>query len=384
MSLDFLHPVSEKLIGEISSLHKSVLGKKIVIHGKDNFPDLGDVKIAILGVLEDRRSVDPKDVPYHYNQVRKEFYKLFAGNWTGIIADLGDIYPGDTVDDTYFLLESVIKELLDKSIIPIILGGSQDLAYAQYRAYDDYGRMVNLVNIDAQFDLGDTEQVLCNKSYVGKMVVNEPYNLFNYANLGYQTYFNAQEEINLIDKLFFEAYRLGEITSDITLSEPVMRDADFVSLDVSSVSMVNTNPAMPNGFSGKEICALARYAGISDKVSSFGIYEIQNLDMNKNSAMLVSQILWYFIEGVNFRKKEYNNSFLREFIKFTVPLENRDLIFYKSEISGRWWVEIPNTINFNNKLNKQSLLPCTHQDYLDACNQIIPERWFKAYRKNEI
>ena len=99
---------------------------------------------------------------------------------------------GDSVDDTYFLLKQVTEDLLNRSIIPIILGGSR-LAYAQYRAYDDYGQMVNLVNVDAQFDLGDTEQDLCNKSYVGKMVVNEPYNLFNYANIGYQTYFNAQE-----------------------------------------------------------------------------------------------------------------------------------------------------------------------------------------------
>jgi len=383
MSLEFLQPVSAEVIEEISSIHKSALGKQIQVHAQNVFPDLAKVKIALVGVLEDRRGVETAN-RFQYNHIRREFYKLYSGNWTETIADLGDIYPGDTVDDTYFLLKSVTEELLNRSIIPIILGGSQDLTYAQYRAYDDFGQMVNLVNIDAQFDLGDTEQKLCNKSYVGKMVVNEPYNLFNYSNLGYQTYFNAQEEINLIEKLFFEAYRLGEITSDITLAEPVLRDADFVTLDVNSVAFGGVSPAMPNGFSGKEICALARYAGISDKVSSFGVYEIQNLELSKNSAMLVSQILWYFIEGVNFRKKEYNNSFLREFTKFTVPLENRDLIFFRSEISGRWWVEIPNSINFNNKLNKQALLPCTHQDYLDACNQIIPKRWFKAYRKNEI
>ena len=384
MSFEFLHPISEDILAEVESLHKSTLGKQLSFHTANDFPDLTEIKVAIIGVVESRRSVRENDVPFNFNHIRKEFYKLYAGNWNERIADLGDIYAGDSVDDTYFLLKQVTEDLLNRSIIPIILGGSQDLAYAQYRAYDDYGQMVNLVNVDAQFDLGDTEQDLCNKSYVGKMVVNEPYNLFNYANIGYQTYFNAQEEINLIDKLFFEAYRLGEISSDITLAEPVMRDANFVTLDVTSVAMTNVNPSMPNGFSGKEICALSRYAGISDKVSSLGIYEIQDLDLTKNSAMLVSQILWYFIEGVNFRKKEYNNSFLKEFNKFTVPLENEHLVFYRSEISGRWWVEIPNSKNFNNKLNKQSLLSCSHQDYLDACNQVIPERWFKAYRKNEI
>ena len=256
MSFEFLHPISEDILAEVENLHKSTLGKQLSFHTANDFPDLTEIKVAIIGVVESRRSVRENDVPFNFNHIRKEFYKLYSGNWNERIADLGDIYAGDSVDDTYFLLKQVTEDLLNRSIIPVILGGSQDLAYAQYRAYDDYGQMVNLVNVDAQFDLGDTEQDLCNKSYVGKMVVNEPYNLFNYANIGYQTYFNAQEEINLIDKLFFEAYRLGEISSDITLAEPVMRDANFVILDVTSVAMTNVNPSMPNGFSGKEICCL--------------------------------------------------------------------------------------------------------------------------------
>src|SRR5690606_32434424 len=104
--------------------------------------------------------------------------------------------------------------------------GSQDLAYSQYRAYDNIAQMVNLVNIDACFDLGDAEKGFTNKSYVSKMILEQPYNLFNYSNLGYQTYFNAQEEIDLIEKLYFDAYRLGDISVQMELVEPVMRDAD--------------------------------------------------------------------------------------------------------------------------------------------------------------
>jgi arginase family enzyme len=184
MSFEFLHPILEDILAEVENLHKSTLGKQLSFHTANDFPDLTEIKVAIIGVVESRRSVRENDVPFNFNHIRKEFYKLYAGNWNERIADLGDIYAGDSVDDTYFLLKQVTEDLLNRSIIPIILGGSQDLAYAQYRAYDDYGQMVNLVNVDAQFDLGDTEQDLCNKSYVGKMVVNEPYNLFNYANIG--------------------------------------------------------------------------------------------------------------------------------------------------------------------------------------------------------
>ena len=54
----------------------------------------------------------------------------------------------------------------------------------------------------------------------------------------------------------------------------------------------------PNGFDGKEICAISRYAGISNKVSSFGIFEYKSSNEDEVTEMLISQIIWYFIEGV--------------------------------------------------------------------------------------
>ncbi len=92
-----------------------------------------------------------------FDAFRKELYALYPGNWNHKIVDLGDIENGDTVEDTYFAVKTVVEALLKKDIIPIILGGSQDLVYAQYRAYDSLGNMVNLVNVDNNFDLGDAE-----------------------------------------------------------------------------------------------------------------------------------------------------------------------------------------------------------------------------------
>jgi hypothetical protein len=57
-----------------------------------------------------------------------------------------------------------------------------------------------------------------------------------------------------------------EISNNL-YAEPVFRDADIV-LDLNSVKVSdsgNFTYFTPNGF-GKEICSLARYAGISDKV----------------------------------------------------------------------------------------------------------------------
>ena len=384
MEFDFLSPVDNEIIIFKNNLSSLQLGSKVAFHTDTDFPDIDTIKIAIIGVLENRGNVDNGNDNLNLDHIRKELYSLFPGNWHAAIADLGDIVQGNSLDDTYFALQKVATRLIRKGIIPILIGGSQDLTYPLYRAYDSLEQMVNLVSIDSTFDFGKQEEQISSKSYLSKIILDEPNNLFNYTNIGYQTYYNSQEEIDLIEKLFFDAYRLGEISNHIELSEPALRDADIVSLDLNSVISNCTgsfSPFSPNGFSGKEICGLSRYAGISDKVSSFGIF---NYDNSSTSTVIISQIIWYFIEGVNYRSNEYPFGTRDNYLKYIVPLDNDELVFYKSNKTGRWWIEIHFLTGRHNNLNKYTLLSCSHEDYLGACNNEIPERWWKAQRKNLI
>ena len=384
MEFDFLSPVDNEIIIFKNNLSSLQLGSKVAFHTDTDFPDIDTIKIAIIGVLENRGNIDNGNDNLNLDHIRKELYSLFPGNWHAAIADLGDIVQGNSLDDTYFALQKVATRLIRKGIIPILIGGSQDLTYPLYRAYDSLEQMVNLVSIDSTFDFGKQEEQISSKSYLSKIILDEPNNLFNYTNIGYQTYYNSQEEIDLIEKLFFDAYRLGEISNHIELSEPALRDADIVSLDLNSVISNCTgsfSPFSPNGFSGKEICGLSRYAGISDKVSSFGIF---NYDNSSTRAVIISQIIWYFIEGVNYRSNEYPFGTRDNYLKYIVPLDNDELVFYKSNKTGRWWIEIHFLTGRHNNLNKYTLLSCSHEDYLGACNNEIPERWWKAQRKNLI
>lgn len=381
MVFDFLQPVRQEIVNYVKGLSSQHLGNKVVFHTESDFPDIEHVKIAIIGVLENRGTgYDAKPVDLAF--IRKELYGLFPGNWNATIADLGDIDAGNSLDDTSFALREVVAALLRKKIIPIVIGGSQDLTYSLYRAYDKLEQMVNLVAIDARFDFGKEQDAISAGSYVTKIIVDEPNNLFNFSNIGYQTYYNSQEEIDLIEKLFFDAYRLGEMSNNIALAEPVFRDADFVSVDLNSVKSAdsgNFSIFTPNGFTGKEICALSRYSGISDKVSLLGIF---NHESNRQEAVLIAQIVWYFIEGWHYRSNEYPFGSRENYIKYIVPSDNEELVFYKSNKSDRWWIEIPFISAANNKLKKNTLLPCSYDEYLAACNQEIPERWWKAQRKN--
>ena len=386
MNFNFLSPVSDMVLAHNELISSQAFGRKLRIHSSQNgIPDLANVNIAIVGVLENRNDVNYIGEEFQLNEIRKALYGLFPGSWGATVADLGDINKGETVEDTYFALKTTIGILVKKNIIPIIIGGTQDLTYANYRAYDDIIPMVNIVNVDCKFDLGDSSKPIKNNSFVGKIILDEPYNLFNYATIGYQTYFNSQEEIDLMDKLYFEAYRLGQVSNDITIVEPVMRDANMVSIDLGSVkgSELSLNQKYsPNGLDGKEICAIARYAGISNKVTSFGIYEYKPSNDDEITSMLMAQIIWYFIEGVNYRVKDDDFSDENSYQKFITLVDSQELIFYKSNKTGRWWIEIPFLAEVNNKLKRHTLLPCMHQDYLDACNNKVPDRWYKAFQKN--
>lgn len=384
----YLSPVDDLILSHMNLNSSLILGKRINIYSDVSAPlELDDVDIAIIGVSEYRNTHNSVGEDFSLNEVRKTLYNLFPGNWSLNISDLGDLRLGDTVSDTYLALQSIVSELLKNNIIPIIIGGSQDITYANYRSYDYLEKTVNIVNIDPNFDLGDSSKPIKNNSYLGKIILDKPHNLFNYSTLGYQTYFNSQEEIDLMQKLYFEAYRLGELSNNIQNVEPVLRDANIVTLDLKSVrsSEVSTKQKFsPNGFSGKEICAISRYAGISNKVSSFGVYEYIPSNEDETTEMLIAQVIWYFIEGVNCRVMDSNFYNEDDFQKYTVLIDNQELVFLKSIKSSRWWVEIPFLQNSNNKLEEHSLLPCMHQDYIDASNGIIPERWFKAQKKNII
>lgn len=382
MAFDFLVPVSNKAIAHCELLPPQSLGKNIHKHtARKGLPVLANATFAILGVNESRNAFEKKPEQLDITAIRIQLYKLMMGNWSSTLVDLGDVVEGETVEDTYFVVKEIVAGLLEEKVIPIIIGATQDITYPTYRAFDGIVDMVNLVAVDSRFDFGADEELISSHSYMSKIITDKPNNLFNFSNIAYQSYFNAQEEIDLMERLFFDAYRLGDIAADITLAEPVLRNAHMVSVDARAIRASEVGLSSnfsPNGLTGREICAISRYAGISDNVSVFGIYEGEN---TFQSFQLIAQIIWYFMEGFNYRRKESPSTKNSDFIKFNVPTETEQLVFFKSHITERWWVEIPSILTSHTKSKSPALLPCTEQDYLDACDQNIPERWFKAYRK---
>ena len=385
---NILTPVEDHILSHNKIISSLILGNKVSVHTKENgVPNIEKIDIAIIGVPENRNDINYIGEEINLSEIRKSFYTLYPGNWSIKIADFGDLAPGESIEETYQNLTSLVSYFVKNNIIPLIIGGSQDLTYANYRAYDDFKNTINIVNVDSNFDLGDSSKPIKNNSYLGKIILEEPHNLFNYTTIGYQTYYNSQIEIDLMEKLYFEAYRLGEVCNNINSVEPVMRDADIVTIDLRSIKsseLSSRQKLSPNGFDGKEICSISRYAGISNKVSSFGIFEYKSSNEDEITEMLIAQILWYFIEGVNCRIIDDDFKNISNFQKFSVIVQKYELVFYRNVKTSRWWIEIPDSSKKDTKLKEHSLLPCTHDDYQNANEGIIPERWYKAHKKNII
>lgn len=392
MSLaDFLTPIDLSRITPSQGFNASQLGSKVDIYSAA-FPTIeeGGYQIAIVGVMEDRNAVNNIGCAEAPDFVREKFYQLYEGNIPVRIADLGNIRRGATVTDTYAALKVVVAELLKANILPVIIGGGQDLTYAQFAAYEQMEQKVDMVVIDQAFDIDDDFErdhgETTSASYLTKIFLHEPNYLFNFSNLGYQTYFVSQESLRVMDKLLFDVHRLGELSGQIAVAEPVIRNANILSFDMGAVraadAMGNAN-ATPNGFYGEEACQLCRYAGFSDKLTSAGFYEYNPAhDVNGQTAMLVAQMIWYLVEGYYNRKSDFPLNPKSQYLvyKTTLMHEDHEVIFVKSKKSDRWWMQVPYPVG--GSLNERfHLVPCRYEDYQTAVGGEMPDLWWRTYQK---
>lgn len=386
--VDYFIPVDVEKIKADAIYNPAMLGSTLLIHTPEaGFPDTTDAKIAIMGVEDGRRSVNNFGCAQAPDVIRKYLYQLYANNFNATVIDLGNIKPGHKVEDTYFAVSKVCSELISHKIIPVIIGGGNDIAFAQYQAYEKLAQTINMVAIDNNFNLGDADEILNSNTYLGKIILQQPNYLFNYSNIGYQTYLSNPKEIDLMAKLYFDVYRLGQAQANMEDTEPIIRNADMVSLDISAIRQSDASGsalATPNGFYGEQACQMARYAGMSDKLTSFGIYEINpSFDARNQTSHLAAQIIWCFIEGYCNRKQDFPFKGADKYTKYRVVIKNNEyeITFFKSGQSDRWWMEVPYPPDKRLRYERHYWVPCSYTEYQEACNDEMPDRWWQTFQK---
>ena len=349
--------------------------------------ELDGKKVAILGVCEHRGAASDCQAADAPDSIRNHLYRLHWFDGALSVIDLGNIKAGNEVSDTYYALNQTCEVLLRRGIIPLILGGSQDLTFANYQAYEHMEQTVNLVTIDYRLDFGKSDGVISSKNYLNKVILHKPNYLFNYSNIGHQRYLVESDLLELMGNMYFDAHRLGDIQSGMQWSEPIIRNADILSVDMSAIRMGEapgtTHPG-PNGFYGDQAAQLCRYAGMSDKLTSFGLYELDPLmDLGGHTSHLASQMIWCFLEGVSQRKGDYPVGDYSDYFKYMVPItkDGQDLVFYKSNLTDRWWMDVPYPAGMATKYERHHLVPCAYEEFQQASTEEMPDRWWKTYQK---
>lgn len=350
------------------------------------FPDLKKGGIALFYVPE-FRGENAETTNNHSECFRSFLYNLHSGfDWKMPLYDLGDILPGQELNDTYFAVSQVVAELVKHKIMPIIIGGSQDLTMALYKGYEQLEQMVNLCCVDHKLDLGNPDEPISADGFLSHLLLQRPCYLFNHSNIGLQAPFASKVEFDLFDKLYFDVCRLGEFNADFKKAEPFLRNSDILSVDFKSIrasELRQPNYLSPNGFYADQICQITKYAGISDKLTSFGIFNYYPESKPGSASFLLAQMIWYFIDGISQRKGDFPVGSKKDYMKFTVHLDDykEDVVFYKSNKSDRWWMEVPYPPQKGLKFERHHLIPCDMHDYEKAMKNEIPDLWWKTYQK---
>lgn len=386
MSLtDYLHPVDLSRFESNGQIHPQSIRNFTRFHEK-GFPDLESIQLAILGVEEDRFHPSLAGCSLAADEVRAHFYSFIKPKYEIRLADLGNIRAGNNVRDTLFALNVCIAELLDLKIIPIVLGGSQDLAYAQFTAYQGRKHALNMAVCDAGIDLTEPSDETEYAGYLYRVITHRPNYLFNLVHLANQHYFVGQESLDAFEKMNFDLMRLGNLRAGIQEAEPLLRNADLLMMSMNSIRASDAPASVsanPNGLFGEEACQLMRYAGMGNDLSSIGIYDlIPANDNHGQTAKLAAQMIWYFMDGYHNRRNDYPTNESKDYMIYRTTLQNHhyEIVFYKHVYSERWWMEVP----YPNEKSKQQgmfLVPCSYADYQLALKDEIPDRWMKAYQK---
>ncbi len=333
----------------------------------DRLPDLRDVRLALLGF--DARGA---------NAVRRQLYPLSFSFRDLVVADLGNVRKTEVP----FLI-APIKELLQSGIFPLIIGGPPRQTLAQYQAFLSLQKNISLLVVDERVRLNadDKKAPGC---FLNDILLSRHAHLFHFGLIGLQSHFVPPPVFQYLEDHHFDAVRLGRARADLTELEPLLRDADLLSLHLAALKSADAPGQLtpsPSGFASEEACQIARYAGLSDKLKAFGIYGYRPAaDRKQITAQTIAQLIWYFIDGFAARKQDFpvSTDGLTEYI---VDFKGHDyqLTFWKSLKSGRWWMQVP--VKTRKKVQRHLLVPCSYRDYKLAGQGELPDRLLNAVKR---
>lgn len=308
--------------------------------------------------------------PSIYYTVRQELAKLTAHESGSPILDLGMVRPD------LLPLTELLEELTQHGVFPILLTPNIEAVEAQLRALERRQDGLHLSLIDAIIPYRQT-----GKAGLLQHLWSIPQLLEHTICIGGQTYLLDPVAVDALQQQHGELHRLGHLRQHLAMVEPLIRQADVAALSIGSIRAADA-PAQfypnPNGWMAEEACQIMRYLGMSDRLSSLCLYGMNaSLQENRQTAILMAQLVWFAIQGYQARLHELplDTATLAAYVVDNKSLDTA-LTFYKSVKSDRWWFKLPPQLS-----PKEAWVACAYQDYQLACEGELTDRLLLALRR---
>ena len=369
--IDFLEPINTSILSDDAGYRDGQIGKIITAY-EESFPDLETAHIVFIGCAE-QRGAGLRTTSEAADEIRKAFYQLYYWHKDVNIADVGNVKVGNSLADSYAALKLVVRELISIGKFVVVLGGSHDLTLAQYGAFVDDKKTMDVATVDAIVDI-NIDSPHRSDNFVMELLTGEPNFLNHYNHLAFQSYFIHPRMLETMDKLRFDCFRVGAVKENLEDMEPVIRNCHLLSFDISAIAaaFAPSNTISPNGLNGEEACTLMQYAGMSPNMQTVGIYGYQpENDRESLTAKQISHMLWYLIDGHSKGNREVAITERDSFNEFHTAFAEVDTVFLQSKKTGRWWMQLPGG----------EFIACSQKDYTLASNNDIPERWLRAQER---
>jgi len=380
--INYLEPVKRTWNSIYGISHdESLGGNTIFFDGAEETVCNTSAETVIIGVAEDRNSSENRFCSKSPNIIRELLYglRLIKGQR---LLDAGNV-RGITVNDRYRALQEVAEFFLKSGKTLIVLGGTQDLTIPLYNALETVKKNVIVTVCDSMIDFDISGKDFSSRAWINSFTGNNkpPDDL---TIMGIQNYLVSESLENEIKNNFFEILRLSEIRgNNLKKAEVPLRDSDLFSFDQRAVVgkfAFGEKIASPHGLEPYEACKICQYAGLSDKLSVMGIFEVTSETKlyGFNNEALAAQMVWHFMEGVSERYADCPSTENLNYKNYSAFLETsrKEIQFFNNETNGRWWMETPS------QDGKNKIVSCNYEDYVKALENEFPEKWWRLFMKN--
>lgn len=162
-----------------------------------------------------------------FSKVREELYTLSMSDFEMKVCDLGDLISGKKQEDTHYALQEVVTECFQKNAIPVVIGGSNELAFTLYSTLYHWQDTINYTQINSFINLDNRGNGITENNFLQKIIGSKNSKINNYYHLGYQRHLNEVAPVKLLEEMGFEVVRLAEMMGGTDLAEPFFEKSRF-------------------------------------------------------------------------------------------------------------------------------------------------------------